>query len=55
MRAFFNTIRGRLVVLALLVIVPALVWQVYGAWRDLRGDIEARRLDSARVCQPCDR
>ena len=48
-RTFFNTIRGRLVVLALLVIVPALVWQVYGTWRDLRGDIETRRLESVRA------
>ena len=46
---FFNTIRGRLLLLVLLVIVPALVVQVFGAWRDLRGDIEARKLESVRV------
>ena len=46
---FFNTIRGRLVLLVLLVIVPALAVQVFGAWRDLRGDIAARKLESVRV------
>jgi PAS domain S-box-containing protein len=48
-RAFLNTIRGRLVLLVLLVLVPVLVLQVYGAWRDLRGDIEVRKLDSVRA------
>jgi hypothetical protein len=46
---FFNTIRGRLVLLVLLVIVPALAVQVFGAWRDLRNDIAARQLESVRV------
>ena len=46
---FFNTIRGRLVLLVLLVIVPALAVQVFGAWRDLRSDIAARKLESVRV------
>ena len=49
MTAFFNTIRGRLVLLVLLALVPALAVQVYGAWRDLRGDIEVRKLESVRM------
>ena len=49
MKRFLNTIRGRLVVLVLLVIIPVLAVQVYGAWRDLRGDIETRKLESVRA------
>jgi PAS domain S-box-containing protein len=48
-RTFFNTIRGRLIILVLLVIIPVLAVQIYGAWRNLRGDIEARKLESVRA------
>ncbi len=47
--SFLNTIRGRLVLLAVLALIPALAVQAFGGWRDLRGDIEARKLESSRA------
>ena len=49
LRNFLKTIRGRLVLLVLLVQIPALAVQVAGAWSDLRGDIEARKGESMRA------
>jgi PAS domain S-box-containing protein len=47
--AFWASARGRLFVLVLLVVVPALVVQVIGAWIDLRQEIESRKADVGRV------
>lgn len=49
--ALFNTARARLFVLVLLVIVPALGVQVFGAWSDLQKNLLDRRFESVRVIQ----
>jgi PAS domain S-box-containing protein len=45
----YNTARARLFLLVLLVVVPALGVQVYGAWSDLQQTLNERKLESVRV------
>lgn len=41
--------RGRLILLILLVAVPGLLVQIYGAWSDLQQDIAARKRDARQI------
>ncbi len=45
--AFWAGARGRLFLLVLLVVIPALLVQVAGAWSDLQHEIENRKLELA--------
>lgn len=46
---FYNTARVRLFLLVLLVVIPALGVQIYGAWSDLQQTLNERKLESVRV------
>ncbi|HSL42428.1 MAG TPA: PAS domain S-box protein [Anaerolineales bacterium] len=41
--------RGRLLLLVFLVVVPAFLVQLYGAWSDLQQDIATRKQDAGRI------
>jgi PAS domain S-box-containing protein len=45
----YNKARARLFLLVLLVVIPALGVQVYGAWSDLQQTIDERKLESVKV------
>lgn len=45
----FQSTRGRLILLVLLVAVPSLLVQIYGAWSDLQQDIERRTRDAGQI------
>jgi PAS domain S-box-containing protein len=44
----YNTARARLFLLVLLVVIPALGVQVFGAWSDLQQTLNERKLESVR-------
>ena len=45
----YRSTRGRLLLLVLLVVVPAFLVQLYGAWSDLQRDISYRKQEAARL------
>ena len=45
----YQSTRGRLLLLVLLVAVPAFLVQLYGAWSDLQRDIAYRKQEAARL------
>jgi len=46
---FYNTARARLFLLVLLVVIPSLGVQVFGAWNDLQQTLDERKLESVRA------